>query len=57
VQAPLYIGYANGEYFDGAMDDVRIYNRALSTNEVAQLFQYEAAKPGPAVALIKAVSH
>jgi hypothetical protein len=27
------------------MDDVRIYNRALSSNEVQQLYQYEATTP------------
>ncbi|KAB2661165.1 MAG: LamG domain-containing protein [Verrucomicrobia bacterium] len=30
------------EYFEGAIDDVRIYNRALSSNEVAQLYAYES---------------
>ena len=29
--------------FTGSLDDVRIYNRALSTNELAQLFQIESA--------------
>lgn len=42
---PLVIG-ANlddgSDYFNGAIDDVRIYNRALSTNEVAQLFAIES---------------
>ena len=39
--------------FDGLIDDVRIYNRALSASEVQQLYQFEA---GPAaVALIEAV--
>jgi sugar lactone lactonase YvrE len=41
---PLYIGVRYvpeqgfGTYFYGCMDDVRIYNRALSGNEVSQLF-------------------
>jgi hypothetical protein len=30
--------------FNGAIDDVRIYNRALSSNEVAQLYQIESAQ-------------
>ena len=36
--------YAPGPYngFRGAMDDVRIYNRALSATEVQQLYAYEA---------------
>ena len=36
----------------GAIDDVRIYNRALSASEVQQLYAYES---GPVVPLIKAV--
>ena len=40
------------ETFDGVIDDIRIYNRALSANEVAQLYTVES---GPHVDLIKAV--
>ena len=29
---------STGNYFNGSMDDVRIYNRALSANEVQQLY-------------------
>ena len=36
----LYVGA-----FDGAMDDVRFYNRALSDAEVAALYAYESASP------------
>jgi type II secretory pathway component PulJ len=36
----------NGRYFNGLIDDVRIYNRALSSSEVAALY----ANPGPSVA-------
>lgn len=40
--------------FDGLIDDVRVYNRALSDQEVAQLYQYES---GPTViTLMKAVN-
>lgn len=38
--APLKIGVAGGEgphYFPGGLDDVRIYNRALSADEIARL--------------------
>ncbi|MFL2923205.1 MAG: LamG-like jellyroll fold domain-containing protein, partial [Limisphaerales bacterium] len=35
-------GHYNGETFLGRLDDVRIYNRALSATEVAQLYQYES---------------
>lgn len=41
-----------GDVFDGKVDDIRIYNRALSGFEVAQLYAYES---GPRVNLIKAV--
>jgi hypothetical protein len=34
-----------GYYFTGLLDDVRIYNRALASNEVYQLFTVEAAPP------------
>ncbi len=40
------------ETFDGVIDDMRIYNRALSSNEVAQLYAIES---GPRVVLLKAV--
>ena len=38
--APLTIGYASAwnAYFQGSIDDVRIYNRALSASEVRQLY-------------------
>ena len=34
-----------GEFCNGVLDDVRIYNRALSSNEVAQLYAYEFEPP------------
>jgi hypothetical protein len=40
------------ETFDGVIDDIRIYNRALSANEVQQLY---ASESQPIVGLIKAV--
>ena len=39
-------------FWHGLLDDVRIYNRALSASEVQQLYVYES---GPRVNLIKAV--
>ena len=47
---PLYIGalkYSNvvDSFFHGAIDDIRIYNRALSDNEVHLLFLSAAASP------------
>jgi formylglycine-generating enzyme required for sulfatase activity len=35
-------GIEYGWYFDGSVSDVRIYNRALSSNEVAQLYTLES---------------
>ena len=35
ISGPLYIGSSDGTgYFPGAIDDVRIYNRALSASEI-----------------------
>ena len=34
-------GDFSGSYFQGNIDEVRIYNRALSSNEVLQLYAYE----------------
>src|ERR1017187_1881343 len=44
----VYIGLAHpgqgsGFWFNGIIDDVRIYNRTLSSNEVAQLYAIESA--------------
>ena len=40
--SPVYIGnvysYESQSYFNGALDDVRFYNRALSAREVKQLY-------------------
>ncbi len=47
---PLGIGYDpidNGSFFDGALDDVQIYNEALSAAEIAALFA--AQNPAPNV--------
>ncbi|MBU6232213.1 hypothetical protein KGP36_06220, partial [Patescibacteria group bacterium] len=33
------IGRGNSQYFDGSVDDARIYNRALSASEINQLYQ------------------
>jgi len=42
----------NYAYYGGGLDDIRIYNRALSTNEVQQLYAYESQ---PIVSFKKAV--
>ena len=43
---PLLIGAAGGRFFSGSLDDIRIYNRALSGSEVQQLSKYEARPQG-----------
>ncbi|MBU6320949.1 four helix bundle protein [Patescibacteria group bacterium] len=40
-------GQESGRYFDGKIDDVRIYNRALSAADVARLYQLGTAVAGP----------
>ena len=45
---PLAIGENfddNSDYFNGDIDDVRIYNRALSGDEVSQLYAIESKPP------------
>jgi len=34
-------------FFNGAIDDVRVYNRALASNEVAQLYAVESGFCSP----------
>ena len=43
---------SNTDNYAGLIDDIRIYDRALSASEVHQLYVYES---GPLVSLIKAV--
>jgi hypothetical protein len=45
-------GQLYNEWFTGAIDDIRIYDIALSSNEVQELYQYESA---PQVAILQAV--
>lgn len=37
------------QFFNGVIADVRIYNRALSSNDVAQLYSYESTPPPPGI--------
>ena len=45
----MHIGNNSGttawDWWGGLIDDVRFYNRALSSNEVAQLYAYESSVP------------
>jgi hypothetical protein len=52
IGAPVAQTASNQTGFNGAINDVRIYNRALSASEVQQLYAYES---GPSIALLKAV--
>lgn len=40
----FYVGRVGSNYFDGTMDEVRLYNRALSPAEVQKLYNWA---PGP----------
>ena len=40
----FYIGRQGSNYFDGTMDEVRLYNRTFSPSEIAQLYSFG---PGP----------
>lgn len=39
--------------FDGVLDDVRIYNRALSDSEIQQLHDFEPPRVGPSLHIIR----
>jgi len=40
INASLHLGNRGGEYYDGSIDEVRIYNRALSPAEVRDLYNW-----------------
>lgn len=44
-------------FFDGQIDDVRIYNRALGEAEVAALYEFEKKAPEPEVPDLSEFSH
>jgi hypothetical protein len=55
VPTSFRIGAQNGvRFFNGAIDEVRVYNRALSTNEVTQLYSIEMGVCTPHAALATA---
>lgn len=50
VTGPLKFGtYGSGEYYKGKMDDVSLYNRALSASEVAELYPAASSRTLSAV--------
>jgi hypothetical protein len=44
-----YIGLGHGHIMNGAIDDIRIYNRALSESEIQQLYNEGQVCPDVAV--------
>jgi hypothetical protein len=45
-QSDLYIGRSDGDdFWGGLISDVRFYNTALSSNQIAQLYQIESSPP------------
>ena len=49
-----YVGYE--EYFDGTIDDVRIYDRALSAAEVEELYNSAPVPPAPKIYYVDGVN-
>jgi hypothetical protein len=47
--APVYIGCHQGDglYFNGAIDDVFVFNRSLSTTEIKQLYSFDTPTSQP----------
>jgi sulfatase modifying factor 1 len=49
-KASIKIGMTEGaNYYSGLMDDIRFYNRALSSAEVKALYEYESKPPAPPI--------
>jgi hypothetical protein len=44
--APVEIGGSNSQYFQGKLDDIRIYNRALTSSEIAALYNENSLSSG-----------
>lgn len=45
---------AGNQWFDGLLDDIRIYNRTFTSNDIAQIYQIESAQPPPPVSCVNA---
>lgn len=56
--APLAFGYSpgNGLWFDGALDEVEIYNYALTDTEIGDLYTAQSTFPGVANPLVAGYS-
>ncbi len=53
IGAPEYQASPGGWAFHGVIDDIRIYNRALSASEVKSLYDYERVSPQPFPTILK----
>jgi hypothetical protein len=51
---PLWMGgsYGESEFFNGAIDDVRLYNRTLSATEIAELYNAPVSSNSAPLALL-----
>ncbi len=49
--SPLYLGKfgGNADYLQGVLDEVRIYNRSLSTSEIQDLYNYTGEVTPPSI--------
>ena len=56
ANGPLRIGgrVPGGGWFKGVLDEVRVYNRALSAAEIRRAMRNAPAKPAPAAAPLRA---
>ena len=50
--SPAYISAYNTENFNGSIDDIFIYNRALNPMEISQLYSSPNPVPEPATLLL-----
>ncbi len=46
TSGPLWLGYSQNQYFDGVLDDVRYYTRALSPDQ-SPAFMISTLTPTP----------
>ncbi|MDA7511451.1 LamG domain-containing protein, partial [Verrucomicrobia bacterium] len=47
VAGPLVVGHFTANRYDGAIDDLRIYDKVLSSKEVLSLYEVERTRNGP----------
>jgi hypothetical protein len=47
---------AGNQWFNGLLDDIRIYTRTFSSNDIAQLYQLESAQPPPSVSVVPVIT-